>query len=100
MGGWGRVHMETHNWTDVNGTMHGLQWDTQTDMMEVCVPIVDINECRNNYIVNKAKQLMKADKLSDFKQKVTQQVDWVYDGSNICAGSNSKDSCKVRFCIL
>ena len=99
MGGWGRVHRETYRWVKENGQTVGKQWDAQTDLMEVCVPIMDINECRNNYIVKRAKN-WKADKLSDFKQKVEKPIDWVYDGIHICAGSNSKDSCKVRFCIV
>ena len=98
MGGWGRVHKETHNWVIEDGRLTGKQWDTQTEMMEVCVPIVDINSCRNNYIVDQAKKL-KMHRLSDFKQKVEHQVDWVYDGTNICAGSSSKDSCQVRFIV-
>ena len=98
MGGWGRVQKETYRWVKENGQTVGKQWDAQTDLMEVCVPIMDINECRNNYIVKRAKN-WNADKLSDFKQKVERQVDWVYDGTNICAGSSSKDSCQVRFIV-
>ena len=92
MGGWGRVHKETHNWVIEDGRLTGKRWATQTDMMEVCVPIVDINNCRNNYIVKQANKT----RLSDFKQKVTKQIDWIYDGMSICAGSSSKDSCVVR----
>ena len=68
----------------------------QTHELEVCVPIVNISECRNNYIVNNAG----VEKLSEFKQHVEEQVDWVYDGMHICAGSNSKDACMVRFIVL
>ena len=53
---------------------------------------MDTNDCRNNYKVNKAKK--SNTELSDFKQKLKQQIDYVYDGISICAGSNSKDSCK------
>ena len=96
MGGWGRDRKEPHVY-DENRKL--IPYKNPTNLMEVCVPIVDINECRNNYIVKKAKR-WKADKLSDFKQDVEEQVDWVYDGIHICAGSSSKDSCMVRFCIV
>ena len=72
----------------------------QTHELEVCVPIVNISECRNNYIVNNAWVESSVEKLSDFKQDVEWQVDWVYDGMHICAGSNSKDACMVRFIVL
>ena len=91
VGGWGRVHKKKF---DENGT----SWRAPTDMMEVCVPIVDINNCRNNYIVKEANK-NQTTKLSDFKQKVTAQIDWIYDGINICAGSSSKDSCVVRYIV-
>ena len=68
----------------------------QTHELEVCVPIVNISECRNNYIKEMANRWYYTDSLSDFKQNVTEQVDWVYDGMHICAGSNSKDACMVR----
>ena len=72
----------------------------QTHALEVCVPIVNISECRNNYIENNAWVESSVEKLSDFKQYVDKQVDWVYDGMHICAGSNSKDACMVRFMVL
>ena len=72
----------------------------QTHALEVCVPIVNISECRNNYIVKLALQNHGVDKLSEFKQYVDEQVDWVYDGMHICAGSNSKDACHVRFMVF
>ena len=68
---------------------------TITHELEVCVPIVNISECRNNYIVNNTLENYGVDKLSEFKQYVEEQVDWVYDGMHICAGSNSKDACMV-----
>ena len=68
---------------------------TPTHELEVCVPIVNISECRNNYIVNNAWVRLGVKKLSEFKQYVEEQVDWVYDGMHICAGSNSKDACMV-----
>ena len=71
----------------------------QTHELEVCVPIVNISECRNNYIVNNALENFNVDLLSDFKQYVEEQIDWVYDGMHICAGSNSKDACMVRFMV-
>ena len=95
VGGWGRVHKKQFYTTVDNGKKIGRQWDAQTDMMEVCVPIVDINDCRNNYIVKKANTT----KLSNFKQEIKGQIDWIYDGINICAGSDSKDSCNVRFIV-
>ena len=100
VGGWGRVNKKQFYTIDENGkitesSLHGTPWRTPTDMMEVCVPIVDINNCRNNYIVKQANKT----KLSDFKQKVTKQIDWIYDGINICAGSSSKDSCVVKHII-
>ena len=72
----------------------------QTHELEVCVPIVHISECRNNYIENNAWVESSVEKLSDFKQGVKWQVDWVYDGMHICAGSNSKDACHVRFMVF
>ena len=94
MGGWGRDRKQPHVY-DENGRL--IHYKNPTNLMEVCVPIVDINSCRNNYIVDNAKKKFKGmHKLSDFKQKVERQVDWVYDGTNICAGSSSKDSCQVR----
>ena len=72
----------------------------QTHELEVCVPIVNISECRNNYIENNAWVESSVEKLSDFKQGVKWQVDWVYDGMHICAGSNSKDACHVRFMVF
>ena len=98
VGGWGRDRKEPHVYHNV--TRFLIPYKNPTDLMEVCVPIMDINECRNNYLVKKAKQNWKVDKLSDFKQKVKQPVDMVYDGIHICAGSSSKDSCKVRFCTV
>ena len=95
MGGWGRDRKEQFVYHNETGYL--LPYKAPTDLMEACVPIVVINNCRNNYIVNKAKKL-KADKLSDFKQKVNgRQIGLVYDGIHICAGSSSKDSCSVRF---
>jgi hypothetical protein len=85
VGGWGRVTKED--------TFRKV---IQTHELEVCVPIVNISECRNNYIVNNAG----VEKLSEFKQHVEEQIDWVYDGMHICAGSNSKDACMVRFIVL
>ena len=93
--GWGRDRKEKYVYDDER---HLIPYKAPTDLMEVCVPIVDANDCRNNYIVNKAKK-RDTDKLSDFKQNLKHQIDNVYDGINICAGSNSKDSCSVRFCI-
>ena len=97
VGGWGRVHKKPYYTIEENGkitesTHIGTPRRAPTDMMEVCVPIVDINNCRNNYIVKQANKT----RLSDFKQKVTKQIDWIYDGMSICAGSSSKDSCVVR----
>ena len=100
VGGWGRVHKKQFYTIDENGkiiesTQFGTPWRAPTKMMEVCVPIVDKNNCRNNYIVKQANNT----KLSDFKQKVTKQIDWIYDGMSICAGSSSKDSCVVKHII-
>ena len=97
MAGWGRVHKEQLNWTVIDGRKKGSFWDPVTNMKEACVPIVDINDCRNNYIVHYSKNSKYAN-----KKKVMEpegQIDWVYDGINICAGSSSKDSCQVRFIV-
>ena len=75
-----------------------IPYKNPTNLMEVCVPIVDINSCRNNYIVDNAK-ILEMHRLSNFKQKAEGQLDLVYDDINICAGSSSKDSCQVRFIV-
>ena len=93
--GWGREQKEKYVFDDER---HEIPYKAPTDLMEVCVPIVDINECRNNYLVKNAHK-NNVSSLVDFKKKVGFQIDWVYDGINICAGSNSKDSCAVRFIV-
>ena len=97
MGGWGRDRKEPHVYD--NETRFEIPYKPPTDLMEACVPIVDINECRNNYLVSNAHKKVNINSLVDFKKKVGFQIDWVYDGINICAGSNSKDSCTVRFIV-
>ena len=92
VGGWGRDRKVPHVY-DKDRVL--IPYKNPTNLMEVCVPIVDKNNCRNNYIVKQANKT----RLSDFKQKVTKQIDWIYDGMSICAGSSSKDSCVVR-CIV
>ena len=95
--GWGRDRKEPHVYD--NETRILIPYKAPTNLMEVCVPIVDINECRNNYLVHFAGANWKVNSLLNFKQKVEFQIDWIYNGINICAGSNSKDSCTVRFIV-
>ena len=97
MAGWGRDRKEQYVYD--NETRFLIPYKAPTNLLEVCVPIVDINECRNNYLVHEAGKNWNVKSLLSFKQKVNSQVDWVYDGINMCAGSNSKDSCSVRFII-
>ena len=65
-------------------------------LMEYCVPIVDINECRNNYLVHNAIQ-KGVPSISYFKQKVDEQIGLVYNGINICVGGKKSKYCQVRF---
>ena len=95
MAGWGRDRKVPHVY-DKDRVL--IPYKNPTNLMEVCVPIVDINSCRNNYIVDNAK-ILEMHRLSNFKQKAEGQLDLVYDGINICAGSSSKDSCQVRFIV-
>jgi hypothetical protein len=76
-----------------------LKFHNQTDA-KVCVPIMDINECRNGHLIHTAAtNYDSVTELLDFKKKVTDQIDTIYDDMNICAGSNYKDSCQVRFML-
>ena len=94
MAGWGRVQKKKH-YSDEEGKH---EHKGPKHLMEVCVPIVDINKCRNRYLVHlAAESYSEVTKLKDFKEKIIDQIDTVYDGMNICAGSNYKDSCRVRF---
>ena len=95
--GWGRVPRKKY-YTDEEGNKH--EHKGPIDLMEVCVPIVDINKCRNRYLVHLAAvSYSNVTKLKDFKNKIIDQIDTVYDGMNICAGNNFKDSCRVRFMV-
>ena len=46
-------------------------------LMEVDIPVIDYNVCKNNYDINNHDEGFK-----------------VYEG-NICAGSNGKETCRV-----
>ena len=95
--GWGRVPRKKY-YIDEEGNKR--EHKGPIDLMEVCVPIVDINKCRNRYLVHLAAEShSKVTELKDFKEKIIDQIDTVYDGMNICAGSNYKDSCRVRYMV-
>ena len=95
--GWGRVPRKKY-YIDDEGNKR--EHKGPIDLMEVCVPIVDINKCRNRYLVHLAAEShSKVTELKDFKEKIIDQIDTVYDGMNICAGSNYKDSCRVRYMV-
>ena len=79
MAGWGRVLKEKY-------------------LKEYCVSIVDINECRNNYLVHNAIQ-KGVPSISYFKQKVDEQIGLVYNGINICVGGKKSKYCQVRFML-
>jgi len=62
------------------------------ELMEACVPIVNTNECRNNYFMNQLED-RNISTFPDMKQKIDYQINTVYQGMTICAGSEETDSC-------